>query len=171
MELAQTVVYLKNRSPTTAVPTTPYEAWHGVRPDLFYLRIPESRAYIHIPKEKCIKLDTHSHKGILVGYGGTHQYRVWDLTRKDVVVSRDVRFNEGISAIEGAAAAPIPEELRIIHDSITVLSVPQDDKQLPTPPATEHQDSESESESSILSEENKEPTPVDPSLLLQGTEP
>src|SRR5579859_6656152 len=159
MKLTQTVVYLKNRSSTTAVPTTPYEAWHGVRPNLSHLRIPGSTAYIHIPKEKRTKLDTHSHKGILVGYGGTHQYRVWDLTKKDVVVSRDVRFNEGISAMKGAAAAPIPEELRIIHDSITVLPASQDDKQLPTPPATEHQDSESESESSISSGEIKEPTP------------
>ena len=84
-----------------------------------------------------------------------------------------MRFNKGISAMKGAAAAPIPEESRIIHDSITVLSASQDDKQLPTPPATEHQDSESESESesSISSEENKEPTLVNSSLLLQGTEP
>jgi hypothetical protein len=72
MELGQTVVYLKNRSPTTAVPTTLYEAWHGVRPDLSHLRIPGSTAYIYIPKEKRIKLDTHSYNGILVGYSGTH---------------------------------------------------------------------------------------------------
>jgi hypothetical protein len=72
MELAQTVVYLKNRSPITVVSTTPYEAWHGVKPDLSHLRILGSTAYIHIPKEKRIKLDTHSYKGILVGYGGTN---------------------------------------------------------------------------------------------------
>src|SRR5579862_4818729 len=142
MELAQTVVYLKNRSPTTAVPTTPYEAWHGVRPDLSHLRIPGSTAYIHIPKEKHTKLDTHSHKGILVGYDETHQYRVWDLTRKDVVVSRDVRFNEGISAMDEVVTLPTLEEPRIIYDSITVLPAPPDDRQLPTPPATEHQESE-----------------------------
>ena len=29
MEIADTVVYLKNRSPTSAVATTPYELWHG----------------------------------------------------------------------------------------------------------------------------------------------
>ena len=29
MELAETIVYLKNRSPTTAVATTPYELWYG----------------------------------------------------------------------------------------------------------------------------------------------
>ena len=95
MEIADTVVYLKNRSPTTAVATTPYELWHGVKPSLSHLKIIGSTAYVHIPKEKRIKLDTHSHKGILVGYGGTNQYKVWDLTRNDVVVSRDVVFIEG----------------------------------------------------------------------------
>jgi hypothetical protein len=173
MELAQTVVYLKNRSPTTAVSTTPYEAWHGVKPDLSHLRILGSTVYIHIPKEKRIKLDTHSHKGILVGYGGTNQYRVWDLTREDVVVSRDVRFKEGISVMDGAVTSPISEEPRIVHDSITVLPAPQNNGQLPTPPATEHQDSEpgSDPESSISSGGNNEPTSVDPRLLLQQTEP
>ena len=67
-----------------------------------------------------------------------NQYRVWDLTRKDVVVSRDVKFNEGISAMDGAVTFLIPEEPRIIHDSITVLPMPLDDGQLPTPPAIEY---------------------------------
>ena len=89
------------------------------------------------------------------------------------MVSRDVRFNEGISAMEETTRTPIPEEPRIIHDSITVLPVPQKDGQLPSPPATEYQDSElaSDPELSISSGGNKEPTPVDPSLLLLETEP
>ena len=95
MEIADTVVYLKNRSPTSAVETTPYEMWHGNKPNIAHLRIIGSTAYVHIPKEKRTKLDTHSHKGILVGYGGTNQYKVWHLTRNDVVVSRDVVFIEG----------------------------------------------------------------------------
>src|SRR3984885_12010336 len=52
MEIADTVVYLKNRSPTTAVATTPYELWHGKKPDLSHLRIIGSTAYVHTPKEK-----------------------------------------------------------------------------------------------------------------------
>ena len=52
MDLADTVVYLKNRSPTTAVATTPYELWHGVKPNLSHLKIIGSTAYVHVPKEK-----------------------------------------------------------------------------------------------------------------------
>jgi len=41
MELASVVIYLKNRSPSSAVPTTPYEMWYGERPDLSHLRTEE----------------------------------------------------------------------------------------------------------------------------------
>jgi transposase InsO family protein len=44
MELAETVVYLKNRSPTSAVTTTPYEMWHGNKPGVAHLRIIGSTA-------------------------------------------------------------------------------------------------------------------------------
>jgi|SRR5579859_3065155 len=51
MEIADTVIYLKNRNPTSAVATTPYELWHGVKPNLSHLRIIGSTSYIHIPKK------------------------------------------------------------------------------------------------------------------------
>jgi len=100
MELTRSVVYLKNRSLTKTVETTPYEAWHGVKPNLSHLRILGSAAHILVPGKRRTKLDMNSHKGILVGYGGTNQYRVWDFTRNDVVVSRDVKFNEGVPATQ-----------------------------------------------------------------------
>src|SRR5271169_6027012 len=160
MEIAEAVVYLKNRSPTSAVATTPYELWHGTKPSLSHLRIIGSTAYVHVPKEKRIKLDTHSHKGIMIGYGGgTNQYKVWDLTRKDVVVSRDVVFIEG-KPVDQTPAVYI-EEPRIMYDSITVLPGPPAETEEPqqsdsaTPPS-EHPDPE-------------EPAPeiVDPGILLQ----
>src|SRR5271169_5018655 len=52
MDIADTVVYLKNCSPTSAVATTPYELWHKAKPDLSHVRIIGSTAYVHIPKEK-----------------------------------------------------------------------------------------------------------------------
>src|SRR5271169_1751073 len=155
MEIADTVVYLKNRSPTTAVATTPYELWHGSKPDLSHLRIIGSTAYIHVPKEKRIKLDTHSHKGIMISYdGSTNQYKVWDLTRKDIVVSRDVVFIEG-KPIDQTPTVYI-EDPKVVQDSITVLLEPpaKSGQMLPTPPPSEHPEPE-------------EPEPVDPRILLQ----
>ena len=162
MELANTIVYLKNCSPTSAVVTTPYELWNGVKPNLIHLRILGSAAYIHVPKEKRTKLDTYSHKGILVGYGGTNQYRVWDLTRKDVVVSRDVRFDEGVP---GSQTATINEGPKIIHDSITVLPGPPSEGQLSSATA---ENSEAESETGIDSE-NEEPE-MEQQILQQFAE-
>jgi hypothetical protein len=74
MELASAVIYLRNRSPTKAVSTTFYKIWYGKKPDLSHLRTLGITAYIHFPEEKRKKLDTNSHKGILVGYGGTNQH-------------------------------------------------------------------------------------------------
>jgi hypothetical protein len=154
MEIANTVVYLNNRSPTNAVATTPYELWHSIKPNLSHLKIIGSIAYVHVPKEKHTKLDIHSHKGIMIGYGGgTNQYKVWDLVRKDIVVSRDVVFIEG-KPIEQTPTAYI-EEPRIIYDSITVLpGPPEEHHQLLTPQPSEHPDPE-------------EPEAVDPGILLQ----
>src|SRR5579859_7757093 len=121
MDIMDTIVYLKNCSPMSTVATTPFELWHEAKPDILHLRIIGSMVYIHIPKEKWIKLDIHSNKGILPGYGGTNQYKVWDLMRKDTTVSRDVRFIEGIptggTMAEVASMAPTLEPFRVMHDS------------------------------------------------------
>ncbi|TMC14556.1 MAG: DDE-type integrase/transposase/recombinase, partial [Chloroflexi bacterium] len=95
MEIASTVAYLRNRSPTRAIKgKTPYEAWFGRKPSLSHIRIIGEKAYVHIAKERRKKLDFHSHESRLVGYGGTNQYRIWDPIRKDVIVSRDVEFEK-----------------------------------------------------------------------------
>ncbi|KAH7119207.1 hypothetical protein EDB81DRAFT_605809, partial [Dactylonectria macrodidyma] len=36
--LLQSVIYLRNRSPSSAIGKTPYEAWYGQPPDLVHLR-------------------------------------------------------------------------------------------------------------------------------------
>ena len=119
MDLAEMVVYLKNRSPTSAVTTMPYELWHDIKLNLSHFRIIGSTAYVYIPKEKHMKLDTHSPKGIMIGYSDTNQYKVWDLIRNDVIVSGDVVFIEG-KPVNQTPAVYI-EEPKVIHDLITVL--------------------------------------------------
>jgi len=156
MDLTETVVYLKNRSPMTAVATTPYELWHGVKPNLSHLRIIGSTAYVHVPKEKRVKLDINTHKGIMIGYGGgTNQYKVWDLTRKDIVVLRDVVFIEE-KPIEQTPAVYV-EEPRIIHDSTMDTSGP----------LAEAQELKIIHNSVTVLPEIPEPEPVDPGILLQ----
>ena len=79
-ELACTVVYLKNRSPTRSLEAkTPYEALHGRKPDLSHLVAVGTKAFVLIPKKKTKKMDLRSEAdGVMVGYGGSNQYRIWD---------------------------------------------------------------------------------------------
>ena len=76
-EAVTTIVYLKNRSPTTAIiGKTPYEAWFGKKPSLNHLRTFGCIAYTYIPKEKRHKLDWKITKCIFLGYSRTNQYRL-----------------------------------------------------------------------------------------------
>src|SRR5436190_6424334 len=78
MEIASTVIYLKNRSPTiNLVGMTPYEAWYGKKPNLWNLRIIGSTVYVHISKDIRTKLEYNTRECRLIGYGGTNQWRMW----------------------------------------------------------------------------------------------
>ena len=57
-EALSTAVYLGNRSPQTALDgITPYECFHGEKPDATDLRPFGCKAFVHVPKEKCSKLE------------------------------------------------------------------------------------------------------------------
>ena len=58
-ELIRTVVYLKNRSPDING-ITPYELGHHIRPNLSHLKVVGFQAWVHILKEKRVKLDVRS---------------------------------------------------------------------------------------------------------------
>src|SRR5579871_5534220 len=94
-EAVTTIVYLKNRSLTTAIiGKTPYKAWFGKKPSLNHLRTFGYIAYAYIPKEKRYKLDWKITKYIFLGYSGTNQYRLWDPEKKDIIIAKDIKFDE-----------------------------------------------------------------------------
>lgn len=79
---------------------TPYEGWMGKKPNLNHMKIFGSEAYVHTPKQLVKKLDARSRKMILVGYqGDSDNYRLYDIERKTVSVSRDVVFHECVGII------------------------------------------------------------------------
>ena len=62
-EAISTAIYLRNRSPTSAVKgATPYQAWYKKRPEVEHLRVFGSTAYIHVPKNMRGKLDSKTKK-------------------------------------------------------------------------------------------------------------
>lgn len=89
-----TAVYLINRSPTDAVKNkTPYEMYHGRKPDLSGLKIFGCHAFVQVPKHKRAKFETNTRKCIMIGYGD-NGYRLWDKNTGEIVLSRDVKFDE-----------------------------------------------------------------------------
>jgi hypothetical protein len=170
-EIACAVAHIKNRSPTSALGNkrTPYEALYGKKPNVSHLVAIGTKAYVHTPKKKTKKLDPRGLEGLMVGYRGTNQYRIWILNSNKVKirVSRDVCFLEQSTRTVGAHsnAAPLANAApsanvaphanttlhgnanengnAIIYNTIEVLLQPTAEPESETDP----DDSESEDES------------------------
>jgi len=99
-EVMDTVVYLKNRSPSRALKrSTPFEALTGERPNLSHLRVVGCAAWSLIMKGKRDgKLAPRARLCCFLGYSNTQKaYKLWDPIERTVVISRDVTFDETIS--------------------------------------------------------------------------
>ncbi len=63
--------------------------------DINHMRFFRSITYVHIPKKIWEKLDSKSFKCIFLGYGQESKaYKLWDVDKNQVVMSRNVFFNE-----------------------------------------------------------------------------
>ena len=72
------------------------EAFTGRRPNVEHIMIFGCLTYSHVPSEKRTKLDRTTQQGILVGYSGVSKaYRIYIPSLWRVVVSRNVKFEEG----------------------------------------------------------------------------
>ena len=81
----------------------------GKKPNVAYLRSFGCTAYAHVPKEQRKKLDPKSKKCIFMGYGqSTKGYRLYDIEKKGIILSRDVVFVE--QKFEGLDKTPDPVE-------------------------------------------------------------
>ncbi|KAI0994735.1 hypothetical protein K3495_g13446 [Podosphaera aphanis] len=97
-EAVQTFIYTKNRQAHSSVNRqTPYEAFHGQKPSIIHLQPFGRDCVVHIPLDKRpsgSKLLSRADKGIFVGYTDVdHQYRIFILDKRHIVVSADVKFS------------------------------------------------------------------------------
>lgn len=94
-EVADTAVYLINRSPSVAKNfKVPQELWEGKKLDISHLRIFGCRAYAHSIGDK---LESRALKCVMLGYPkGVKGYRLWccEPGYQKVIFSRDVVFDE-----------------------------------------------------------------------------
>ena len=104
-----TAAHIHNRLPSrTHNNTTPLEYWTGKVPGIGHLLIFGSQTWVHLPKEKRKKLDPKLVECILVGYeeyAGSRVYRLYDPSRRAIIVFRDVIIDESRLPVE--ATSPI----------------------------------------------------------------
>ncbi|CAI5708930.1 unnamed protein product [Hyaloperonospora brassicae] len=93
---AMTAIYIKNRLPSPKIlHKTPFEIVCGSKPSVKHMRIFGCQAYILTPREKRLKWDPKARVGIFMGYEEVSKaYRVFDIEAGQVVISRDVNFDE-----------------------------------------------------------------------------
>src|SRR5688572_8497453 len=153
-----TQVKVWNCLPTTSLPgKTPYEAWHGKKPDLSPFRVFGCTAYVFVQKDKRKKLESHMEKCIFVGYPAG--YQAWDfynpVTRRYITSERaefDERAFPGlstarlnaqsqlqlletpVSAAPPAAPFPLPSLTDDVDHAPAPLRAPQPPRPAPAPP-------------------------------------
>lgn len=95
-EEVYTTVYLLSRIPKKEVKgMTPKQVWSGVKQSVDHFRVFGCVSYAHIPKENRSKLDDKGLKCIFIGYRTENKaYRLYDPIAKNIVISRDLVFNE-----------------------------------------------------------------------------
>ena len=123
-----TACYLSVRSPTRSlINTTPYECWHGHKPDLSHLREIGSRAFVLIQKDHNPKIYARSIECVLIGYSSDSKaYRCYHHESNKVLVSFNVRF---IESHEGTPSLPSAQP--------TTPAIPLDDDPRHPPPVPE----------------------------------
>ena len=95
-EVVVYIVYTLNRTCSRVHgDNTPFELYTGLKPSLSHLRPFGCPVFIHILAHLRKKLDVKCRRGIFVGYSEESKaYRVWDSTKRQVVTTRDIVFDE-----------------------------------------------------------------------------
>lgn len=95
-EAVTTANYLQNRLITSSTNRTPYELWHGKRPQMKSLALFGSECFVKVLNQNRSKLDNCSKQLILLGFdeNNCNIYRCYDKDEKKIVISRDVVFKK-----------------------------------------------------------------------------
>ncbi|WVZ81041.1 hypothetical protein U9M48_028468 [Paspalum notatum var. saurae] len=91
--------YIVNRSPTKSLEDkTPFEAWHGRKPDVAHLRTFGCIGHVKVTRPNLAKLEDRSKPMVFLGYeAGSKAYQLYDPVERRVHISCDVVFDEAAS--------------------------------------------------------------------------
>ncbi|KAE8962877.1 hypothetical protein PR001_g29558 [Phytophthora rubi] len=124
-EAAMTAIYIKNRLPSSKSPDkTPFDIVYKSKPNVMHMRIFGCKAFVLTPKEKRLKWDPKAREGIFMGYEERSKAcRVYDIEAGQVVISRDVTFDESSF---GESKAVANEEVDQLTDYFDDMQVPDE---------------------------------------------
>jgi hypothetical protein len=90
------VVFILNFSPTKSLEgMTPFEAWHGWKPDVSFLRTFGCVGHVKEMRPGLAKLADRSTPMVFLGYEARSKvYRLYDPRARRVCISRDVVFDD-----------------------------------------------------------------------------
>eukprot|EP00253_Pinus_taeda_P002954 PITA_02954 len=127
--------YIINRTPTKVLKNiTPEEAWSSIKPDVSHFRVFGSEAWAHIPGEKHRALEPKSEKCTSVGYSeDVKGYRLIPFKSKNVIIRRDVKFDENKSACEPSLVDVPPLPISSTFENISSSDDESEDDNPPPP--------------------------------------
>nr|ABB47537.2 retrotransposon protein, putative, unclassified [Oryza sativa Japonica Group] len=108
-EAVRHAIFLLNWLPTKAMGNrTPFEAWTGKKPHLGHLRVFGCTAHAKVTAPHLKKLDDRSNPFVYLGVEeGSKAHRLFDPRRRQIIVSRDVVFDENTPWQWSAAAGEV----------------------------------------------------------------
>ena len=92
--LVEAIAHIKNRTYNSVINKTPFEFLNNSKPNIDYIRIIDSLAYIFNTSTKKSKLDSKSKRGILVEFKSSNNYLVYIPEDNKVYNTRDIRIIE-----------------------------------------------------------------------------
>jgi hypothetical protein len=127
--------YIVNRTPTKALKNiTPEESWTKIKPDVSHFCVFGSIAWAHIPDEKRKALQPKSEKCIFVGYYKyVKGYRLLQSHCNEIIIRRDVKFDENLLACEPHSAVVPSLEFVPSYDLVSSSDDDSEDENSPLP--------------------------------------
>ncbi len=161
-EALYTAAYLRNRSPTKALPnSTPYEEFCGSKPKVSHLKVFGSKA-IALNKRQKTKFAPRGKEYVMVGYSESSKaYRLYDKEKRELIVSRDVYFIEEIEEKASTNISfPLMLDSAISEQEVDEISNPESDASVQEITICERPADHSESDYNSCNEETTEPVEI-----------